>query len=86
MAPANRLKEARKLAGMTQEQLAVKAGVAAATIRNIESGRHPPSARTIERLRLVIDWEHGLDGGAAPEAAQPVNGLGAAANVDEAAA
>jgi transcriptional regulator with XRE-family HTH domain len=85
MATANRLKEARKLAGMTQEQLAAAAGVASATIRNIESGRHPPSARTIERLRLVIDWEHGLDGGAAPESAQPVNGLGAAP-ADEAAA
>lgn len=72
------LKAARLRAELTQEQLAVAAGLASATIRNVESGRTTPSQRTLERLRLVIDWDHPTaDGSETSCTCRPPNGGGA---------
>lgn len=55
-----RLREAREQAGLTQPELAMRAGVSVTSVRNLETGRydHPHSA-TVERvaqaLGLAID-------------------------------
>lgn len=49
MHPGNRLRELRKQAGLTQNQLADKAGVAQPTISAIENDHTP---MTIEHMRL----------------------------------
>ena len=48
---SGRLRSARLRNGLTQEQLANKAGVHVRTIRNVERGLFTPSRRTLERLR-----------------------------------
>jgi len=51
--------------GLTQAGLADRMGTTASVISRIESGQHPPSARTIKRLaealeaRAVIGFEFG---------------------------
>ncbi len=40
---------ARRKAGLTQDEMAKKMGTQQASIARIESGRHMPSLRTIER-------------------------------------
>lgn len=55
--------EARSRAGLTQQQLAKKMGTTQPAIARLESGRTPPSLRTLERLaqatgsRLTIKFE-----------------------------
>jgi transcriptional regulator with XRE-family HTH domain len=44
------LSEARRRAGFTQRELAVKAGTSQAAIARIERGRSSPSLDTLERL------------------------------------
>lgn len=57
------LRSLRTSAGLTQFDLAVKAGVTEATIRRIEAGRHGPHLGTRERIAEAlrvsveqIDW------------------------------
>lgn len=52
-----KLREARLLAGLTQEELAAKAGVRRETILHLESGRYNPS------LKLAMDLAHLLHTG-----------------------
>lgn len=47
---AMRLKEARKTAGLTQEQLADKCGLATITIRQYELGKREPRQETITKI------------------------------------
>ena len=47
------LRQRREAAGLTREQLCTLAGIAHATIRNIETGRHRPTARILRRLVAV---------------------------------
>lgn len=55
------LRRARTAAGLTQDQLAIRAGIAQASISNIESGKIEPS---FARLRaLVMLTGHELDVG-----------------------
>ena len=42
--------DARKNAGLTQKDLAVRTGIAQADISKLESGRGNPSLRTLQRL------------------------------------
>lgn len=47
------LRQRREAAGLTREQLCTLAGIAHATVRNIETGRHRPTARILRRLVAV---------------------------------
>jgi transcriptional regulator with XRE-family HTH domain len=44
------LQEARRLSGLTQAELANRAGVPQSTVAKIERGRRDPSLSTLERL------------------------------------
>ena len=48
------VRAARLRLGLTQEELALQAGVDVRTVRNVETGRHRPSHGTTERLRQVL--------------------------------
>lgn len=48
------LKTRRALAGFTQVELAVKAGVSPATVHRIESGRTSPSRLVVEALERAL--------------------------------
>lgn len=54
--------DARQSAGLTQQQLAERTGIAQADISKLESGRANPSVRTLQRLaagmgkRLKIEF------------------------------
>ena len=64
MAPAAHLRAARRQAGLTQAELARRAGTSQATISAYESGRKQPSVDTFNRLlaaagaRLVVEGGH----------------------------
>jgi transcriptional regulator with XRE-family HTH domain len=49
-----RIRAARLRLGLTQEQVAARAGLDPRTVRNVETGRHRPSRRTAERLAGVL--------------------------------
>jgi transcriptional regulator with XRE-family HTH domain len=55
---AERLKEARLHAGMSQKQLGIKAGIdpftASARINQYERGKHMPDLQTLTRLAAVM--------------------------------
>jgi len=44
----------RTAAGLTQEQLAKRAGVSTETISRLEGGKHKPQAATIEKIDEVF--------------------------------
>lgn len=56
----SRIREARKLARLTQEQLAEKAELNRVTVAVLESGKNAPSADTLWRIALAtgqsMDW------------------------------
>ncbi len=60
---ANSVIEARKRAGLTQQQLAQKMGTTQPVVARLEAGNSRPSLRTLERLadatgsRLVISFQ-----------------------------
>lgn len=45
----------RKAAGLTQTELAELAGVRQETISRIESGKHSPTEKTVERLQQALE-------------------------------
>ena len=47
------IRQRREAAGLTREQLCTLAGISHATVRNIETGRHRPTARILRRLVAV---------------------------------
>ena len=47
-------KERRITLGLSQKQLAKKAGVAIATISNMETGRYQPTWETCQKIRRVL--------------------------------
>lgn len=55
---AKRLKQARALAGLSQKQLGIKAGIdefsASPRINQYERGKHTPDYLTVERLAKVL--------------------------------
>lgn len=60
---AMRLKEARKIAGISQEQLGVAAGIdemsASARMNQYERGKHDPDYLTVSRIAQVLDVPEG---------------------------
>lgn len=48
---------ARRSAGLSQRQLAEKAGIPQPTIARIESGKQMPRADTLDRLLRACGWE-----------------------------
>lgn len=54
-----KLKQAREEAGLTQEQLAYKAGLSVKTISDLETGeRVNPSLKTINKIKSILpDWD-----------------------------
>ena len=52
MTTADAVRDARQAAGLTQHQLADKAGVSTATVYRIEAGKHSPTRST---LRVIAD-------------------------------
>jgi putative transcriptional regulator len=53
--PARRLAAARKRAGLSQKQLATRAGVARSTVARIELGLHQPSVTVALALATELD-------------------------------
>ena len=51
------VREARKRSGMTQQQLAEKAGTTQSAIARLESGRTSPSLEDVQRLMRLAGWE-----------------------------
>ena len=55
---ARRLKQARTMAGLSQKQLGIKAGIdefsASPRINQYERGKHTPDFSTVERLAKVL--------------------------------
>lgn len=51
---AIRLVEARKRAGLSQRDLARKAGVAQSVIAELERGKHPPSVSSLSKLATAL--------------------------------
>ncbi len=49
------LRLCRVATGLTQEELAARSGVAAATIGRLEMGRHSPQGRTAQALANVFE-------------------------------
>jgi ribosome-binding protein aMBF1 (putative translation factor) len=44
----------RKAAGLTQQELADRAGIRQETLSRIESGRHPPTLKTLKKIDRVL--------------------------------
>lgn len=67
----NRIPEARRLRGLTQQELARLVGVGRAAISHYESGRRKPDVemalRLAEALRTTVERLFGADGRAFPE-------------------
>ena len=51
------VREARKRAGLTQQQLAERAGVSKPAIARLESGRTSPSLEQVERLMRLAGFD-----------------------------
>lgn len=51
---AQNLRAARDCAGLTQEHLAVRAGLATATIQRIERGQYAPRVHTLDAIAGVL--------------------------------
>lgn len=51
------LRQARELAGLTQEQLAEKADVSARFVSFLETGKRQPSLSAIEALSAALDMQ-----------------------------
>ena len=55
------LRARREAAGLSQSDLARRAGIARGTIRNLEAGRTAPNAETLRRLQKVESLQLGAD-------------------------
>jgi predicted nucleotidyltransferase/DNA-binding XRE family transcriptional regulator len=60
-APGALLRDARRLAGLTQVELGRRAGVTQSVISAYESGARQPSLPTLARLVAATGWELALD-------------------------
>jgi DNA-binding XRE family transcriptional regulator len=52
---SKRIKELRMRAGLTQIELAEKAGLPQSHISRLESGKHSPSRVTLEKIAAALD-------------------------------
>lgn len=62
-----RVLEKRKLAGLTQEQLAEKSGLPQSHISRIETGKHSPSHATLEKIAKALNKPMTVFDPSAPE-------------------
>jgi len=51
---ARKIIQDRRAAGLTQQELARRAGVRQETISRLESGKHSPTVRTVEKIDRVL--------------------------------
>jgi transcriptional regulator with XRE-family HTH domain len=51
---AQRIQELRERRGLTQEQLAVKAGISRGYLARLETARHDPTLSTLEKLAKAL--------------------------------
>src|SRR5438105_1016382 len=51
---ARKIIEARKAAGLSQEQLARLAGIRQETLCRLETGKHSPTIRTVEKIDRAL--------------------------------
>lgn len=56
---AQKLLRRRRAAGLSQVELARRAGVRAETINRIEKGKHSPSVETVERITKALEAAEG---------------------------
>ncbi len=56
MSIANIVREARRRSGLTQAELAQRAGVPKSTVGRIESGARVPSTETVQHLVEAAGW------------------------------
>lgn len=72
MDAASTLRDARRRAGLSQPQLAARAGTSQATVSAYENGRKQPSVETLARLLAAagaqLTVEHGVPARARPSA------------------
>ncbi len=54
---ARRVRETRKLRGMTQVSLAARLGMAQADLCNLEKGKRAPTLTTVEKIAVALDVE-----------------------------
>lgn len=52
---SSRIRELRKKAGMTQTQLAEKAGIPQSHVSRLENGEHSPSFTTLEKIAMALN-------------------------------
>lgn len=52
---SGRIREAREAAGMTQMELAEKAGLPQSHISRLENGKHSPSFATLEKIAVALN-------------------------------
>lgn len=57
MSIVEQLKAARRFRHITARELAVRAGVSAVYISQLEHGRYRPTSETIERLAAALDMD-----------------------------
>ena len=50
-----KVRRLRKEKGLYQHELAGRARISAQTVRNVESGRHPPSMATATKIAKALD-------------------------------
>ncbi len=55
MSTAQKIKETRKKAGLTQKELAEKTGLSIATIQGYEQGKYTPKFDSFYRLQTALD-------------------------------
>lgn len=55
-----RIREARELKGMTQEELATKLGTGKSTVSKYENGSINPSLELLNRIAIVLGLEFGV--------------------------
>jgi len=52
---SKKLRESREKAGLTQQQLAEKAGIPQSHVSRLENKQHSPSAKTIQKLAIALN-------------------------------
>jgi transcriptional regulator with XRE-family HTH domain len=51
---ARQIHERRRLAGLSQAELAKRAGVRQETVSRLESGKHAPTVRTVDKIDRAL--------------------------------
>lgn len=89
MDPAELVRRTRNQAGLTQRQLAIRAGTTKTAISRLEQGHVSPTAETLGRLLLCLGYRLDLDAvalspGADPAQLEAVRGLSPTQRLDHA--